>query len=950
MGLKEYKAKRKFKNTPEPEGKVEKKESEKLRFVIQKHHASHLHYDFRLEMEGVLKSWAIPKGPSMNPADKRLAMMVEDHPIEYGSFEGIIPAGNYGAGTVMIWDEGTYEPLEKEEGEDDEKALRRGLKQGNLKFIMHGQKLNGAFALVRTKRTEKGNDWLLIKKKDDYSTDQDISAKDKSVKTKRTLDQIKEQSGKGATVWHSSRDHAEVVIPDGASKSSFPHEVAPMMASLADSAFDSNDWLFEIKWDGFRAISEINFNEVSIYSRNLLSFNERFPTVVEELESLGIQAVLDGEICAVDEIGKAEFQLIQNYQRTGKGNIIYYVFDLLYYNGYDLKEVPLIERKNLLRQIIPNGSSVIKFSDHIIGKGKDFFALAKKQNLEGIVGKKLNSSYYEGTRGKEWLKIKVVCEQEAVVAGYTKPRGGRKNFGALVLGVYEGDRLVYIGHSGGGFDLKSLLETYSKLKSLETSECPFESIPKTNMPVTWVKPQLVCQVKFQEWTNEGLMRQPIFLGLRDDKSPKEVKREISTITIDKNEKTKRSNEAKIKTKTSNVKSKTKNKENRRSSRSKRKSSEEGSQGTDGKSLKNRRAIPLRNNNEFLNEGEALVEQSKKQTELSKELLEQSHQLLSGPKKGLKNKKLLLNSHFLTDDHIDAEVTIDGEVLKFTNLKKVFWPKEGYTKQDLLEYYHSIASYILPYLKDRPESLRRNPNGHLESFFQKDMPKNTPSWIETIQIYSESVNKDINYMLCQDEAALLYMVNLGCIEINPWLSRSQALDNPDYIAIDLDPQDVPFEHVIEVAQGVKEVLDQGRIDGYCKTSGSRGLHIYIPLDAKYDYEQAKTFGEIIANLVHQKMPKITSLERSPSRRKNKIYLDYLQNRKGQTLAAPYCVRPKPGATVSTPLEWEEVKPGLDPSEFTIKTIVARLKEKGDLFNGVLSKGVDITKALNSLGIK
>jgi len=949
MGLKEYKAKRKFKNTPEPEGRMKKKESGKLRFVIQKHHASHLHYDFRLELEGVLKSWAIPKGPSMNPADKRLAMMVEDHPIEYGSFEGIIPAGNYGAGTVMIWDEGTYEALEKEEGEDDEKALRRGLKQGNLKFIMHGQKLKGAFALVKTKRTEKGNDWLLIKKKDEFSTEEDITEKDKSIKTNRTLDQIKKQSGKGATVWHTSKHQVDVTITEGAIKASFPHDNAPMMASLADSPFDSNDWLFEIKWDGFRAIAEINYNEVSLYSRNLLSFNERFPSVVGELESFGIQAVLDGEICAVDENGKAEFQLIQNYQRKGKGSIIYFVFDILYYDGYDLRDVSLIERKNLLRQLIPDDSAVVKFSDHIFGNGKDFFELAKKQNLEGIVGKKLQSSYYQGTRGKEWLKIKVLCEQEAVVAGYTKPRGGRKNFGALVLGVYEADRLVYIGHSGGGFDQKSLQETYSKLKSLETSACPFEKVPKTNMPVTWVKPELVCQVKFQEWTNEGLMRQPIFLGFRDDKSPKEVKREISTITIDKNEKTKRSDEAKIKTKTSNVKSKTKNEENRRS-RSRRKPAYEGSQGTEGKPLRNRKAIPLRIDEGLQEEGKSLVTESKKQTELSKELVTRSKELLSSKGIVRHTKKLLHNSDFLTDEKNEAKLIVSGEVLKLTNLKKVFWPNEGYTKEDLLEYYHSIASYILPYLKDRPESLRRNPNGHHESFFQKDMPKNIPSWIETIQIYSESVDKDINYMLCQDEAALLYMVNLGCIELNPWLSRIQSIDNPDYIAIDLDPQDVPFENVIEVAQAVKEVLDFGKIEGYCKTSGSRGLHIYIPLGAKYDYEQAKTFGEIITNLVHQKMPRITSLERTPSRRKNKIYLDYLQNRKGQTLAAPYCVRPKPGATVSTPLEWEEVKQGLDPSTFTIKTIAVRLKEKGDIFKGILSKGVDITKALNMLGVK
>lgn len=930
MGLKEYKAKRKFTNTPEPEGKV-KKGKGTLKFVIQKHHASHLHYDFRLEMDGVLKSWAIPKGPSMNPGDKRLAMMVEDHPIEYGGFEGIIPKGNYGAGTVMIWDEGVYYSSQ----EEGDKALKKGLYEGNLKFIMKGKKLKGEFALVRLK-TGKGNEWLLIKKKDEYASEEDITKKDKSVISKRTLEEIKNQSGHGELVWHSNKGKDVIEPGKGAIKSEMLHDVKPMMATLVDAPFDSDEWIYEIKWDGYRAISEINFNKVSLYSRNNLSFNKDFPELTESLSALGLQVVLDGEICALDEEGKPSFQLIQNYKRTGKGSIVYYVFDILYYNGNDLTSVPLIERKEFLKKILPDVPT-IRYSDHVEGQGIKFFELIKQQEMEGIMAKKANSLYHTATRGKDWLKIKVISEQEAVIAGYTEPRGGRKHFGSLVLGVYKDNEFVYIGHSGGGFNDTSLKELSSKLAKLKTEACPFKTKPKTNMPVTWVRPELVCEVKFQEWTNEGLMRQPIFLGLRVDKSPKEVIREKEkpAYKLIENEK-KRNNTIKIKSEDSISEIKTENKKISRRSRGA------------GSEVKNRK--PVSRSSSDLKE-----KKSSKKTAVKTKAATQTS---DNRKKKATSKKLperkdvhsgnLIKLKDLNAAQSEAQVTINKKSLKFTNLKKVYWPEEGYTKQDLLEYYDRIAPYILPYLKDRPESLRRNPNGYAgQSFFQKDMPDTIPDWIETVQIYSESSNKEINYMICQDKADLLYMANLGCIELNPWSSRKQKLDYPDYIVIDLDPQDVEFEQVIEVALAVKKVLDKGKIKGFCKTSGSRGLHIYIPMEAKYDYDHAKQFAQLIASLTHELVPEITSLERMPNKRKNKIYLDFLQNRKGQTLAAPYCVRPKAGATVSTPLEWDELKKGLHPSQFTIKTIFDRLKEKGDLFKGIFGKGVDMEKVLKKL---
>lgn len=670
-----------------------------------------------------------------------------------------------------------------------------------------------------------------------------------------------------------------------------------MMATLVKAAFDSDEWIFEIKWDGFRAIAEVNFTDIYLYSRNNLSFNTRFPTVYESLSRLGMQAIFDGEIVALDKEGKSQFQLIQNYQRTGKGNIVYYVFDLLYYNGHDLTGLPLWQRKELLKKILPNDPT-IKYNDHIVKEGNKFFALVKKKELEGIIAKKADSTYLPGVRGRDWLKIKTVKQQEVVIAGFTEPHAGRKHFGALVLGVYQKEELVYVGHTGGGFNDKNLRQIIIKLKPLVQKKSPFRIIPKTNAPVKWLKPQLVCEVKFQQWTNDGVMRMPVFLGMREDKNAKDVNREMEN-PIESILKTK-----KIK----------------------------------------------KNDASFLKSENSGLEKNKKIKEAKV-----GYKNVSIKKNSIKkNSKIntLIKEEDLSEDGKEALLKIEGKPLKLTNLKKIYWPEENYTKEDLIEYYNKVSDYILPYLKNRPESLRRNPNGiNQQSFFQKDMLSTLPDWIETIKIFSESTNKKINYLMCQDKATLIYMANLGCIEINPWLSSKGSIEFPDYLVIDLDPPDVSsFEEAIEVALAVKEVLDKGNISGFCKTSGSRGIHIYIPLGAKYNYDESVKFAELIATLSHELVPEITSLERIPSKRKNKIYIDYLQNRKGQTLAAPYCLRPKPGAPVSTPLEWNELKKGLLPSHFTIKTIFERLQKKGDIFKGVLGAGIDMGKVLEKLNSK
>ena len=614
-----------------------------------------------------------------------------------------------------------------------------------------------------------------------------------------------------------------------------------MLAVLSDEPFDNENWLFEIKWDGYRTIAEIENGNVNIYSRNNISFNDKFAPIAGSLKRIKYDVILDGEVVSVDENGISKFQLLQNYQKTGKGNLLYYVFDIIYLDGRDLKNLPLIKRKEILKKILPEIPD-IKFSDHVEREGKAFYRIAEEKKLEGILAKNNKSRYQLNKRSKDWLKLKIKKQQEAIICGFTRPKGSRKNIGALVLGAYNENELIYIGHSGGGFTEDTLENLRKRLEPLIVKTSPFAEIPKTNTPATWVEPKLVCEVSFSEWTDEGLMRHPVYLGLREDKNPGEV-----------------------------IKEKT---------------------GGNGLHLSSKGNEKTDNNNE----------------------------------------EIIINSH----------------KLKLTNLDKIYWPDEKYTKEDLIEYYRKISGYILPYLKDRPQSLNRHPNGiNGKSFFQKDITQVLPGWVKTKEIYSESNDKDINFMICNNEETLIYMANLGCIEINPWFSRVTNLKTPDYFVIDLDPEDISFEKVIETAVAVKDVLEEAGIESFPKTSGATGMHIYVPLNAEYSYDVAKNFAFLIGKIVNNRLPEITSLERSPSKRKKKVYLDYLQNREGQTLAAPYSVRPKPGATVSTPLEWKEVKHGLSPADFTIISILQRLERKGDIFKKVLGKGITIEKSIKKL---
>ena len=526
MGLKEYRSKRKFEKTPEPEPGISP-EGNQLLFVIHKHAARALHYDLRLELEGVLKSWAVPKGPSLDPSLKRLAVMVEDHPFEYKDFEGVIPEGNYGAGSVIIWDRGFYHHPSAGDRKESEKLLLEGLRKGDLKFVLHGEKLNGEFALVKTGMGEKS--WLLLKKKDPYALKGDILGENRSVASDKTLEDVSaanpEKTARQKRIRQIRiREAMEGEDLKDAPVKPHPQTISPMLATLAKGPFDHPDWIFEVKWDGYRAVAVLRDGHASLYSRNRVKLNKKFSPIAESLQKFRFDAVLDGEIVVVDDLGRPDFQMLQDYPKREKGHLLYYVFDLLYFQGHDLTGLPLLRRKELLRRVLPSDPK-IKFCYHILKDGTLFFNVAKEKGLEGIIAKHSQSTYSMGRRSHQWLKIKTLLTQEGVIAGFTAPRGSRKHFGSLALGVFEGDKLVYIGQSGGGFSEKTLKEIRGRLEPLIRKRCPFKVIPETGAAVTWLKPVLVCEVAFHGWTDEGLMRQPVFLRLREDKAAREVVRE-----------------------------------------------------------------------------------------------------------------------------------------------------------------------------------------------------------------------------------------------------------------------------------------------------------------------------------------------------------------------------------------------------------------------------------------
>jgi bifunctional non-homologous end joining protein LigD len=825
MSLEEYRRKRVFSRTPEPPAEVHAGEGN--RFFIQRHSARRLHYDLRLEMDGVLKSWALPNGPTLDPEQKRLAVLVEDHPLDYGSFEGTIPAGNYGAGKVILWDRGTYEIL-------GEKTRAQQWKAGDLKVRFHGQKLLGDFALVRTNRSG-GKDWLLIKKKDfavraGWSPEDDI----------RSVLQ-------GPT---------DLSAMEGAVKAAMPSKIEPMLATLAPiNAIPSGSaWLFEVKWDGYRAICFIKDGKVRMVSRRGNVMDKQFPEVAEALgKSIRAEsAVLDGEIVALDENGVPSFQLLQNLtgiHKSAKGGkphaLNFYAFDLLYLDGYDLRDAALIDRRQMLQSIVlPD--LVVRHSDYFADKGRELLDAVREQGMEGILAKR-GSSRYESRRSSEWMKFKVTSQQDFVICGYIL--GERELFGSLVLGYYKDRKLVYAGNVGSGFTQASLKSVYEAIKPLIIRKPVLDDVPKEIGEVTWVKPELVCVVKFSSWTDDERLRAPVFQGLRADASPKDTVRETGEISLEETPRPKRKTD---------------------------------------------------------------------------------------------------DAPLLPADATELTLTIQGRSLKFTNLKKVFYPADGYSKRDVINFYAAVADLLVPHLQGRPLSLKRYPDGiDKEFFFQKAVAASFPEWLHTEEIPTGE-KTSTRMVIADDKAGLLYLANLGCIDQNPWMSRLGSLDRPDFALIDLDPYHAGYDRIVEAAQLVREKLNLIGLKGYPKTTGGDGMHIYVPLEPRYTYEQTRNFTQVLAHVVATERPDLFTTPRHvASREKGKVYFDWMQIAEGKTISAPYVLRAYPGAPVATPLAWDEVRPGLKPQQFHIGNVVRRFERTGDLFAGVLNKPQQMEKALERL---
>ena len=875
--LEEYRRKRKFKESPEPAGKARAKGGN--RFVVQEHHARRLHWDFRLEIDGVLKSWAVPKGPSLNPADKRLAVQTEDHPLEYATFHGTIPAGHYGAGEVKIWDQGHFQP------EGDLSASDQ-IKRGELKFTLEGQKLHGSFVLVKLRnRGSSKPEWLLIKHRDAAArtgpTTRVISP-GAPAKTEVAPEPAAAPSG-GIK---EARKRAKIKMPAGARAADMPHYIRPALATLIDKAFSDPDWLFEIKWDGVRTLTALRDGKVQMWSRSERDITHEYPELLQIAKNIDArEAWLDGEIVVLDNEGRSDFQRLQlrfGVQRPStklieQVPVVYYVFDLLYLDGHDLRNVPLVQRKELLRQILHDDAQ-IRYSDHLVETGKELFQAATERNLEGIIAKKASSPYPSG-RSSNWQKIKLEKDLDAVVGGWTDPRGAREYFGALLLGLYDGDGLEFIGGVGSGFAVDVQERLWPQLQNLRVSDCPFAQEPSTREQAYWVKPELVARVRFGNWTGDRHLRQPRFLGLHEDHDPK-------ACTFDA--------EANIGTQATNSGGNA-DRGNRRSRMHKKQTHPKpGSKPRPPKSKHARR----------------------------------SHDSTAAPTTDRQIEEELAKG---TSDNIFVE--LDGRRLHFTNLNKIYFPKDGYRKRDLLAHNFWAAPMILPFLKDRPLVLRRYPNGIEENaFFQKDAGRDTPDWVKTVSIASDSTSRAVHYIVANDRPTLLYLTNLGCIDHNPWSSCYDDQEHPDYAFFDLDPSEgTSFATVIKFAKLLLETLENLEIKAFAKTSGATGFHIFIPLEPRYTFEQVRLFVQAIADIVARKHPGVLTSERTVSkRRRGSIYVDAHQNSRGQSLACAYSVRAFQNAPVSTPIRLEELRADLKPERWNIKTVRARVDKVGDLW--------------------
>ena len=925
--LNEYRKKRHFDKTSEPAGGV--RGSGDRVFVVQKHAATRLHYDLRLEVDGVLKSWAVPKGPSMNPGDKRLAVQVEDHPFEYRKFEGSIPKGEYGGGQVIVWDQGTYAP-------EGDLSTRDQLARGELKFTLNGEKLRGSFVIVRLRKPGTKNEWLLIKHRDSFADAKwDAEQHAESVVSGRTLEDIAE--GRPASHERRTVDPSELTGAVEAPMPKMPGGVRPTLAELKEKAFSDPHWVFEIKWDGVRAIAEIKQGRTTLWARSGRDVTSEYPEFRDLAAKFRVKnAIVDGEIVTLDQDGRSNFHKLQN--RLGVQNpsqklmqsvpLDYYAFDLMYADGYDLRKSPLVERKELLQKVLA-GNQRVHYSEHIEEKGEALFEAARGKGLEGIIAK-IRDSTYSGTRSSSWLKLKIVNELDAVIAGYTEGRGSRKYFGALVLGLYEQRELKFIGSVGTGFDEGKQQSIFDRLEELRTSTCPFAQAPALREKVDWVRPELVARVKYANWTMDEHLRAPVFLSLRNDRTAQDcgfedAKPATTEETASEEPETKAGQKGPAKK--GRVKVRTTSKSLAVEARESETAEPESVSAI---AQRNEPAPPAgrRYQGDNARAGSAGARASAKMS--------------SDQEKELRTGRL---------ETMDVES--DGHRVHLTHLNKIYFREVGLRKRDLLAYYYRMAEYILPFLKDRPMVLRRYPDGvGGKAFFQKEAPSFLPDWIDTATVQSEERGGEMQYILANTRAALLYLTNLGCIDHNPWSSRAESQDRPDYVFFDLDPTPgTPFSAVMHVAREIHAMLHSIRMQCFLKTSGASGFHIFVPLEPRYTYEQTRTFAEVVGRLVAAENPKLTTFERTVSKRpKGHILIDALQNANGKPLACAYSVRAEPQAPVSTPLAPEELSKNSAPDTWTLRNFDERIRDAGDLWKDFWKKRQTLDRALELLAKK
>jgi bifunctional non-homologous end joining protein LigD len=838
--LSAYRAKRSPDTSPEPTGTVSAAPGRL--FVVHKHAATRLHFDLRLEMNGVLRSWAVPKGPSYDMNDKRLAVKVEDHPIEYGDFEGIIPHGNYGAGGVIVWDRGEWVPLED---------WREGFEKGKLLFELRGYKLHGRWTLVKIKKSER--DWLLIKERDSFVASPGDQFDETSVLSGLTVEEVK--AGRSPV-----GDLRAKVEKTGAPRTRVdPQSVEVMLAEPEDNAFTRDGWVFELKLDGYRLIASKSRGEALLLTRNGNDYTAVFPEIARAIKALPIdECIVDGEVVVMDASGKPSFARLQQRGRLSSTIDIkraavelpatFYAFDLLAFEDFDLRPLPLTTRKALLMEALPKLGAV-RTLDHIEREGDAFLAQVAALGLEGVIAKRADAPY-RGGRTDAWLKIKTEPSGDFVIVGFTEPKGSRSHFGALQLADMVDGTLVYAGRVGTGFNDALLSEIKALLDPIMRRDPPCAppigagavEIPEIKT-TTWVDPVNVCEVRFREWTPDGVLRHATFLRMRHDKNARDCERQ-DVVT----------------------------------------------EATD--------AAPI---------------------------------------------------VVTVDPPAPPPRPAPEKTFNFSNLKKVYWPADGYTKGDLVDYYRAVWPWMSLYLANRPLVMTRFPDGiDGKSFYQKDAPEFAPDWIRTVPIWSEDSQRDVRYFVCDSIEALLYVANLGSIPMHIWNSRVGSLEQPDWCVIDLDPKEAPFSDVIRTAIAMRELCESIGLPSYVKTTGKTGLHVLLPLGRQCTYAQCRTLGELLARFVLRELNDIATITRHVTKRGDKVYLDYLQNRHGQLIVSPFSVRPLPGASVSMPLTWDEVNPSLDPRAFTIKTAIERMERLGrDPVAPVLDDRPDLAAVLERL---